>query len=66
MPGFSTSGTFKIFIGKIPEKTVAQDIKPLFERYGKVLECDVVKNYGFVVSSSYIKQIIFVQSIAVN
>lgn len=49
MPGFSTSGTFKIFIGKIPEKTVAQDIKPLFERYGKVVECDVVKNYGFVV-----------------
>ncbi|XKL68741.1 hypothetical protein PGB90_006510 [Kerria lacca] len=48
MPGFSTSGTFKIFIGKIPEKTVAQDIKPLFERYGKVVECDVVKNYGFV------------------
>lgn len=49
MPGFNNGGTFKIFIGKIPEKTVPQDIKPLFERYGKVLECDVVKNYGFVV-----------------
>ncbi|KAK7573958.1 hypothetical protein V9T40_011149 [Parthenolecanium corni] len=48
MPGFNNGGTFKIFIGKIPEKTVPQDIKPLFERYGKVLECDVVKNYGFV------------------
>ncbi len=50
MPGFSTNDTFKIFIGKIPEKTAAQDIKPLFEKYGKVVECDVVKNYGFVVS----------------
>lgn len=24
------------------------DLRPLFEKYGTVVECDVVKNYGFV------------------
>lgn len=50
MPGFSSVGTFKIFIGNLADKTSNSDIKPLFEKYGKVVECDVVKNYGFVVS----------------
>lgn len=44
------SSTFKIFVGKIPEKTTVQDIRPLFETFGKVLQCDLVKNYAFVVS----------------
>ncbi|XP_054282747.1 RNA-binding protein lark-like isoform X3 [Macrosteles quadrilineatus] len=48
MPGFSSVGTFKIFVGNLAEKTVSADIKPLFEKYGKVVECDVVKDYGFV------------------
>lgn len=48
MPGFSSAGTFKIFIGNLAEKTNTADIRPLFEKYGKVVECDVVKNYGFV------------------
>ncbi|XP_065218978.1 RNA-binding protein lark-like isoform X2 [Planococcus citri] len=42
------SNTFKIFIGKIPDKTTVQDVRPLFEAYGKVVECSLVKNYGFV------------------
>ncbi|XP_055371868.1 RNA-binding protein lark [Condylostylus longicornis] len=45
MPG---AGTFKLFIGNLDEKTQASDLRPLFEKYGKVVECDVVKNYGFV------------------
>ncbi|XP_019865455.1 RNA-binding protein lark [Aethina tumida] len=49
MPGFSSSaGTFKIFIGNLAEKTAVAELRPLFEKYGKVVECDVVKNYGFV------------------
>ncbi|EFA08785.1 RNA-binding protein lark [Tribolium castaneum] len=48
MPGFSSAGTFKIFIGNLAEKTAVTDLRPLFEKYGKVVECDVVKNYGFV------------------
>lgn len=45
MPG---AGTFKLFIGNIDEKTQASELRPLFEKYGTVVECDVVKNYGFV------------------
>ncbi|XP_022195298.2 RNA-binding protein lark isoform X3 [Nilaparvata lugens] len=48
MPGFSSVGTFKIFVGNLIDKTTSADIKPLFEKYGKVVECDIVKNYGFV------------------
>ncbi|XP_022916772.1 RNA-binding protein lark-like [Onthophagus taurus] len=44
----SATGTFKIFIGNLDERTPVSLIRPLFERYGKVVECDVVKNYGFV------------------
>lgn len=40
--------SFKLFIGNIAENTKATDIRPLFEKYGKIMECDVVKNYGFV------------------
>uniref|UniRef100_A0A1B6LSQ5 RNA-binding protein lark n=1 Tax=Graphocephala atropunctata TaxID=36148 RepID=A0A1B6LSQ5_9HEMI len=48
MPGFSSVGTFKIFVGNLAEKTSSADIRPLFEKYGKVVECDVVKDFGFV------------------
>ncbi|CAH1407230.1 unnamed protein product [Nezara viridula] len=44
----SSVGTFKIFVGNLSDTTKTADIKPLFEKYGKVVECDVVKNYGFV------------------
>lgn len=45
MPG---AQSYKLFIGNLDESTKAADIRPLFEKYGKVMECDVVKNYGFV------------------
>ncbi|XP_034239436.1 RNA-binding protein lark-like isoform X2 [Thrips palmi] len=49
MPGFNNPvGTFKIFVGNLADKTTADDLRPHFEKYGKVVECDVVKNYGFV------------------
>jgi len=51
MPGFSSAGTFKIFVGNLSDKTSSTEIRALFEKYGKVVECDVVKNYGFVVST---------------
>jgi RNA-binding protein 4 len=58
MPGFSSVGTFKIFIGNLADKTTTADIKPLFEKYGKVVECDVVKNYGFVVSTLFMEKVL--------
>ncbi|XP_069116878.1 probable splicing factor, arginine/serine-rich 6 isoform X4 [Argopecten irradians] len=38
----------KIFIGNLSGSTESEDIRVLFEAYGKVTECDVLKNYGFV------------------
>ncbi|EHB18568.1 RNA-binding protein 4 [Heterocephalus glaber] len=38
----------KLFIGNLPRKATEQEIHSLFEQYGKVLECDIIKNYGFV------------------
>ena len=38
----------KLFIGNLPREATEQEIRSLFEQYGKVLECDIIKNYGFV------------------
>lgn len=45
MPGVQS---YKLFIGNLEEGTKVSDLKALFEKYGKLLECDIVKNYGFV------------------
>lgn len=40
----------KIFIGNLPDEGQVknEDVRPLFEQYGSVSECEVIKNYGFV------------------
>ncbi|XP_043099782.1 RNA-binding protein 4.2 [Puntigrus tetrazona] len=38
----------KIFVGNLSSSTTAEDLRSLFSEYGKVKECDVLKNYGFV------------------
>lgn len=43
MPG---AQSFKLFIGNLDENTKAGELRPLFEKYGTVLECDLIKNYG--------------------
>ena len=43
--------TTKIFVGNISESVKASDIRNLFSKYGTVAECDLVRNYGFVVST---------------
>lgn len=45
--------TVKIFIGNLSSETQAEDVRVLFEKYGTVAECDVLKNYGFVVSKIF-------------
>jgi len=40
----------KVFVGRIAEGTSGDDIKALFRKFGTVTECDVISNYGFVVS----------------
>jgi len=40
--------TIKIFLGNLSSDTTSDQLRPLFEKYGEVAECDVLKNFGFV------------------
>jgi len=40
----------KIFIGNLAYGVTNDMVRPLFEHYGSVTECDVLGSYGFVVS----------------
>lgn len=40
----------KLYIGNVPNSVTSTELKELFEKYGKVLECDIIKDYAFVVS----------------
>ncbi len=39
----------KLYIGNIPTSVSSTELTELFEKYGKVLECDIIKDYAFVV-----------------
>ena len=43
----------KLYIGNLPTSISSHELTELFEKYGKVLECDIIKDYAFVVSSSF-------------
>ena len=38
----------KLFVGNFDPNCTAEDIRSLFEEYGKVVECDLVRDYCFV------------------
>lgn len=42
----------KIFVGNLSSDTTGEDLRPYFEQYGEVTECDVLRNFGFVVTIS--------------
>ena len=46
----SKSVSTKLYVGNLPETCRKLELQKLFEQYGTVVECDIVKNYGFVVS----------------
>lgn len=39
----------KIFVGNLSPKVDAAELRKIFEEHGKVSECDIIRNYGFVV-----------------
>lgn len=43
-PSIST----KLYIGNLPETCRKADLQKMFEAYGKVIECDIVRNYCFI------------------
>ncbi|XP_034955343.2 RNA-binding protein 14-like isoform X2 [Zootoca vivipara] len=40
--------TVKIFVGNVPAACTSGELRLLFQEYGPVVECDVVKDYAFV------------------
>ncbi|KAJ7307479.1 hypothetical protein JRQ81_009500 [Phrynocephalus forsythii] len=40
--------TFKIFVGMLSPECTSQDLRQLFEEFGPVVECSIVKDYAFV------------------
>lgn len=42
----------KLFIGNLTNEATVEELRGLFEQYGTVTECDIVKNFGFVHMSS--------------
>lgn len=38
----------KIFVGNLPSDCGRSDILDLFEKYGKVRDCDIIRNFAFV------------------
>ncbi|KAG8193399.1 hypothetical protein JTE90_012199 [Oedothorax gibbosus] len=45
---YNNSRTTKIYVGNLPENADSQELQEMFEKYGEVKECDIVKNYAFV------------------
>lgn len=39
---------FKIYVGNLPPQARSSDLRELFEKFGRVVECDILKDYGFV------------------
>ena len=48
------SVTTKLYIGNLPDLCRQEELQAKFEKYGAVVEFDIVSNYGFVVSAPYI------------
>jgi RNA recognition motif-containing protein len=53
----------KLYVGNIPQAISSTELKELFEKYGKVLECDVIKDYAFVVSFVFFYNVSFLELI---
>jgi len=49
---FVRYGSVKIFVGNIRDGTTTDQLRELFECYGKVVESDVLSGFGFIVSIS--------------
>lgn len=52
--GGSRVGTFKIFLSGLPDGFKNHELEPMFEAFGRTIECEVFRNnFAFVVSNIY-------------
>lgn len=45
---YSSCTMVKIFIGNLSPDTTSDELRSLFSQYGKIAECSILKNFGFV------------------
>nr|XP_039256845.1 uncharacterized protein LOC120333481 isoform X1 [Styela clava] len=38
----------KIFVGRLAENVTTEDLQKIFEKFGEVSDCDILRDYGFV------------------
>lgn len=43
----------KVFVGRVPPAVTSEKLRELFEKHGSVTECNLVKDYAFVVRSFF-------------
>ena len=49
----------KLYVGNLPDQCRRAALQELFEKFGKVSQCDIVKNFAFVVSVIRKEQVAF-------
>ena len=42
----------KLYVGNLPDNCKRSELTELFEKYGKIEKCDILRNFAFVVSSN--------------
>ncbi|KAK3750716.1 hypothetical protein QZH41_017274 [Actinostola sp. cb2023] len=47
-PTPSAPNETKLYVGNLPDNCLKDDLRALFDKYGKVSQCDRVKNFAFV------------------
>ena len=48
--GTGKPGT-KLFVGNLPHDCTNSELRTLFEPYGEITECEIIKDFAFVVST---------------
>lgn len=41
----------KVYVGNVPEQVRRAELRELFARFGNIDECDIVRDYAFIVSN---------------
>ena len=41
----------KVYVGNVPENARRSDLQEHFSKFGAISECDIVRDYAFIVSS---------------
>ena len=51
----------KLYVGNLPDNCKRASLQEQFEKYGKVSQCDIVKNFAFVVSLAKVTCTVYIR-----